>query len=367
MVPSFLLPVVVPLPQKAADARLASTLASSMKMGKALKNARTPRQSRPQGRKGPTGEADEASTTGEAVKSVRHTIHKGLRGSGKRAVAIEGKTGQQRRTRSGCAASPEPDEGSKSLKGLNDSKATEDIGTQRSAKCGNTGSRAVAGRANRKRSFPATSMPQQKKPGELSRRDRKERDKRGVIYIGHLPVGFLEPQLKAFFSQFGEVCRVRLFRSRKNAHSKGYAFVEFTLREVAEIAAQAMDKYRMFGRTLVCRLMDKGQVQEHVFSKCHKPFKRISWQSRAAAQHNKPDDQRPSAKGISRIDKRMRKKSRLLQDIGIDVEVPAVHEVDGEAGHLSEWVNHESQAKRNAKRAKLEVKRKARVAASAPA
>lgn len=336
-------------------------------MGKALKKARTWSQSRPQGRKGPAGQADAASTTGEAVKCVRHMIDKGLRGTGKRDVATEAKGGQKKRTRSVSAASPESDEGSKSQRKVSDSGETEEIETLRSEESGNAGPQAATGHINRKRNTSATSKSQRKAPGKLSRRERKEREKRGVIYIGHLPVGFLEPQLKAFFRQFGEVCRVRLFRSRKNAHSKGYAFVEFSLREVAEIAAQAMDKYRMFGRTLVCRLMDKGQVQEHVFSKCHKPFKRINWQSRAAAQHNKPDGQRPSAKGISTIEKRMKKKAKLLQEVGIDVDLPALHKMDREAGHLSEWVNHESQEKRNAKKAKREAKRKARSAAAAPA
>lgn len=37
----------------------------------------------------------------------------------------------------------------------------------------------------------------------------------GVIYVGHLPVGLFEPQLKSYFQQFGEVRRLRLSRSKK--------------------------------------------------------------------------------------------------------------------------------------------------------
>lgn len=38
---------------------------------------------------------------------------------------------------------------------------------------------------------------------------------RGVVYISHLPPGFLEPQLRKFFRQFGEITQLRLIRSKK--------------------------------------------------------------------------------------------------------------------------------------------------------
>lgn len=37
----------------------------------------------------------------------------------------------------------------------------------------------------------------------------------GVVYVGHLPIGLFEPQLKAYFEQFGKVLRLRLSRSKK--------------------------------------------------------------------------------------------------------------------------------------------------------
>ena len=41
------------------------------------------------------------------------------------------------------------------------------------------------------------------------------RSERGVIYIGHIPHGFYEKEMKGYFSQFGTVTHVRLARSRK--------------------------------------------------------------------------------------------------------------------------------------------------------
>jgi nucleolar protein 15 len=70
------------------------------------------------------------------------------------------------------------------------------------------------------------------KSRQLSRRFhklkvKKSEDNTGIIYIGHLPKGFNEKELKGFFSQFGEVSKLRVSRSKKTARSKGYAFLEF--------------------------------------------------------------------------------------------------------------------------------------------
>ena len=37
----------------------------------------------------------------------------------------------------------------------------------------------------------------------------------GVIYLGHIPHGFYEDQIRGFFTQFGRVNKVRLSRSKK--------------------------------------------------------------------------------------------------------------------------------------------------------
>jgi len=39
--------------------------------------------------------------------------------------------------------------------------------------------------------------------------------KPGVIYLGHIPRGFFELQMKKFFSQFGKITRLRLARNAR--------------------------------------------------------------------------------------------------------------------------------------------------------
>ena len=63
--------------------------------------------------------------------------------------------------------------------------------------------------------------------GDTRKRDKKKKKKarkhlvdetplrRGVIYVGHLPHGFYESQLKDYFSQFGAVTKVHVSRNKK--------------------------------------------------------------------------------------------------------------------------------------------------------
>lgn len=93
----------------------------------------------------------------------------------------------------------------------------------------------------------------------LSRRFHKLKVKsgkgRGVLYVGHLPKGFNETELKNFFTQFGEVTKLRVSRSVKTARSRGYAFLEFAEKKVATIAAGSMHNYMIFGRQLDVHVM----------------------------------------------------------------------------------------------------------------
>ena len=57
-------------------------------------------------------------------------------------------------------------------------------------------------------------------------------------------------ELKQFFTQFGDVSKLRVSRSKKTGRPRGYAFLEFTEKKTAEIAAKAMNGYMMFGKKL---------------------------------------------------------------------------------------------------------------------
>ena len=76
----------------------------------------------------------------------------------------------------------------------------------------------------------------------------------GVVYVGHLPHGFYEDQIKKYCSQFGTVLGVKVSRSKKTGRSKGFGFIEFENEEVAKIVADSMNNYLMFDKLLKCKL-----------------------------------------------------------------------------------------------------------------
>lgn len=87
----------------------------------------------------------------------------------------------------------------------------------------------------------------------------------GVIYIGRIPHGFHEPQMTAYFSQFGEITRLRLARNKNTGKSKHHAFVEFASAAVADIVARTMDKYLLFGHILQVKTVPAEQCKDGMF------------------------------------------------------------------------------------------------------
>lgn len=105
------------------------------------------------------------------------------------------------------------------------------------------------------------------KINRLKKKDKKSQRNlnRGVVLIRHIPHGFYEEQLKAFFSQFGEVTRTRVSRSQKTGNARGYAFVEFQVPEVAKIASEAMNNYLMFKKRLETKYIAPEEQHQNLF------------------------------------------------------------------------------------------------------
>jgi nucleolar protein 15 len=101
--------------------------------------------------------------------------------------------------------------------------------------------------------------------------------KPGVVYIGRIPHGFYEQEMKQYFSQFGSIKNLRLSRNRKTGKSKHFAFVEFESAEVAEIVSKTMDNYLLFGHILKCKLVAPEQVHKDLWIGANKRFKSVPW------------------------------------------------------------------------------------------
>jgi nucleolar protein 15 len=88
----------------------------------------------------------------------------------------------------------------------------------------------------------------------------------------------VEEGLRDFFSQYGDVLRVKLMRSKKTARSKGYCFIEFRDAEVGKIAAESMNGYLMYGRPLEARYIESHQRNKFQLIRAEKKFKFVPWQ-----------------------------------------------------------------------------------------
>ncbi|KAF9407359.1 hypothetical protein BGZ76_006120, partial [Entomortierella beljakovae] len=159
-----------------------------------------------------------------------------------------------------------------------------------------------------------------KKLGALG--EAKDKSKTGVCYIGRIPHGFYEEQMKPYFSQFGKVLRLRLSRNKKTGKSKHYAFIEFSSQEVAEIVADTMDNYLLFGHQLKCKALQPSQVHPALFHGANKKFKAIPWLKIAKEKHNAEK----SSSRVNQVKKKLLKnedaKRAKLAELGIDYEFP---------------------------------------------
>jgi nucleolar protein 15 len=140
----------------------------------------------------------------------------------------------------------------------------------------------------------------------------------GVLYVGHIPHGFYEEQMRGFFSQFGTVSRLRLARNKKTGRSKHYAFVEFKQREVAEVVAKAMNGYLLFSKILVAKVVPPSDVHPETFKGAERPFKVIDRTAIARKEHNKPRTAERAARREAALLKGERAKRAKLAKAGID-------------------------------------------------
>lgn len=70
------------------------------------------------------------------------------------------------------------------------------------------------------------------------------------IYVGNLPYSLTEDELKAAFSQFGEVSSVNIIMDRMSGQSKGFGFVEMPDNSEADEAIKALNESALNGRNI---------------------------------------------------------------------------------------------------------------------
>jgi nucleolar protein 15 len=153
--------------------------------------------------------------------------------------------------------------------------------------------------------------------------------KPGVVFVGRIPHGFYEHEMKAYFGQFGQILKLRLSRNRKTGASKHYAFIQFQDASVADIVAKAMDNYLMFGHLLKVKLIPDEQVPAKVFEGANKRFKKVPWNKLAGRQLEQGASEEVWEKRNRNEQERRDKKARELKAIGYEFDSPALQSAKG--------------------------------------
>ena len=144
-----------------------------------------------------------------------------------------------------------------------------------------------------------------------------------VIYLGHIPNGFFENQMRKFFAQFGVVKRVKLFRSQKTGGSKGYGFIEFEEAATAAVTAEAMDGYFLAERQLKCHVVPPAQLHSGMFARPKRADANADDGEDKGAETVVEEAESPEkdAKQAKKLMAALRAKQKKLQAMGIDFDL----------------------------------------------
>ncbi|SCV69605.1 BQ2448_2625 [Microbotryum intermedium] len=155
---------------------------------------------------------------------------------------------------------------------------------------------------------------------ERAKAERKKNAQKGVVYLGRIPHGFHEAEMKSYFSQFGEVTRLRLSRNKKTGASKHYAFIEFAYASVAEIVHETMDNYLLAGHLLVCKIVPNDQIHPKLWIGANRKFRVVPVARTEAKKRNEPKTKRQQQTIKKRLLKREQKKREQLAAQGIEYD-----------------------------------------------
>lgn len=182
-------------------------------------------------------------------------------------------------------------------------------------------------------SQPVPNIPDSKKVKRKLLKKQKKSDgaveQPGTVYIGRIPHGFYEHQMRAYFSQFGDITRLRLSRNRVTGRSKHYAFIEFASTSVAKIVAETMDNYLMYGHILKCKFVPQEQVHPELWKGADRRFKKTPWNRIEKKRLDAGKTRDKWSKSISQEQKRRNAKVEKLKEVlGYEFDLPKLTHVN---------------------------------------
>ncbi|KAI1132159.1 hypothetical protein F5Y10DRAFT_6393 [Nemania abortiva] len=174
-------------------------------------------------------------------------------------------------------------------------------------------------------------------PKEVAKTSGADDTEPGVVYIGRIPRGFYEHQMREYFSQFGQVNKIRLSRNKATGQPKHFAFIEFAELGVAEIVAKTMDNYLLAGHILKVKMVPKSRIHDKLWVGANRRFKKIPWNKMAGNRLKKPLSESAWTGKISKEEAKRNERAKKLLELGYEFEAPklkSVHDTDDSATAL---------------------------------
>jgi len=141
-----------------------------------------------------------------------------------------------------------------------------------------------------------------------------------VIYLGRVPFGFFEDQMRAYFKQFGEVKQLRLSRNKKTGKSKHFAFIEFEHAEVADIVASTHNNMLMCDRAIKCSIVPKSKVHAKMWRGADEKFVPHDFKFAAKEAANGKKTGAQEAARVKKLIKKEQAKRKKLDSLGIELD-----------------------------------------------
>ncbi|KAI1340107.1 RNA-binding domain-containing protein [Xylariaceae sp. FL0016] len=163
---------------------------------------------------------------------------------------------------------------------------------------------------------------------ELAKASKSESSEPGVVYVGRIPHGFYEHGMREYFSQFGDINKIRMSRNKATGRSKHFAFIEFADAAVAEIVAKTMDNYLLAGHILKVKVVPKSQIHENLWKGANKRFKQIPWNKMAGNRLKKPLTESGWTDKIAKEEKKRNERAQKLAAIGYEFDAPQLKAVE---------------------------------------
>ncbi|KAG4429923.1 hypothetical protein IFR05_014584 [Cadophora sp. M221] len=154
-------------------------------------------------------------------------------------------------------------------------------------------------------------------------------DKPGVVYVGRIPHGFYENEMRAYFGQFGTILKLRLSRNKKTGASKHFAWIQFESAGVADIVARTMDNYMMFSHLLKVKLIPDEQVNPDWFKGANKRFKKVPWNKMEGRKLEQGKSEEAWNAKVELETGKREKRASKMKEIGYEFEAPKLRSATG--------------------------------------